>query len=504
MTSPLSSFHTSTPKESGAIPKVISQDASSSYFDFLDDSFDDDFVPFDRDHDFSSVSRESVEKEFEELTARFNRCKQELDRTTGSNVGVQSTEDRRVTFDLPVHSASSLDTISRKVELEKDALIKRIQELEKSERDLSAQLEHSLPFTTPPTNRSTSVPETPYAHRATPTQVTPHASRVTSIPETPQFNQTTSTQSMPQTDRSTPRRHTSRSDRFTPVDRSFVSTSHQNFPVRKEKEPDKFDGRTVEWKDFIVHFEQVSEWNRWSYHEKSQQLVMCLRGEAQKLLGDLTVELRSDYDRLKSVLTKRFNPEELVIAHRCEFRSRRRKHGESPSDYGYALRRLGCLAFPKMTYDDREINILEQFINGIGNSAIHDHVIFHHPKTLEAAISLAIEFESVKGTQLSVVKPVHAGDSVNTVQSKSHESQKPEPHTEMTELVKLMKSCVDKLSKLRLNGNKKSGNMSHVECYRCHDFGHIAKYCRNQNQSPPTDKNSQQTGVSPPTTQENQ
>ena len=221
MTSHLSSFHTSTPKDSGAIPKVMSQDVSSNYFDFLDDSFDDDFVPFDRDQDLSSVSRESIKREFEELTARFNRCKQELDRTSGSNVRVQAAEnkqDRRVTFDLPVHSASSLDTISRKVQFEKDALIKRIQELEKSERDLSTQLENSLHFATPLTNRSTSVPETPDAHRATPTQATPHASRVTSIPETPQFNQTTSTQSMPQTDRSTPRRHTSRSDRFTPVD----------------------------------------------------------------------------------------------------------------------------------------------------------------------------------------------------------------------------------------------------------------------------------------------
>jgi hypothetical protein len=71
-----------------------------------------------------------------------------------------------------------------------------------------------------------------------------------------------------------------------------------------------------------------------------------------------------------------------------------------------------------MTYKDMEINILKQFINGIGNSAIHDHVIFHHPKTLEAVISLAIEFESVKGPQLSVVKPVHVDDSVHTVQSK--------------------------------------------------------------------------------------
>ena len=64
------------------------------------------------------------------------------------------------------------------------------------------------------------------------------------------------------------------------------------------------------------------------------------------------------------------------------------------------------MAFPDMTYKDREINVFEQFINGIGNSAIHDHVIFHHPQSLEAAISLANEFEAVKGSQLNMSKPV--------------------------------------------------------------------------------------------------
>ena len=79
-----------------------------------------------------------------------------------------------------------------------------------------------------------------------------------------------------------------------------------------------------------------------------------------------------------------FWPRDLILAHRCEFRSHRRKSGESSSDYGYSLRRLGCLAFPDMTNKDREINVLEQFINGIGNSAIHDHVLFHHPQSLKA------------------------------------------------------------------------------------------------------------------------
>lgn len=62
-------------------------------------------------------------------------------------------------------------------------------------------------------------------------------------------------------------------------------------------------------------------------------------------------------------------------------RLRRRKSGESPSDYGYSLSRLGCLAFPDMTYKDREINVLEQFISGVGNSAIHDNVVIHQPQS---------------------------------------------------------------------------------------------------------------------------
>ena len=156
---------------------------------------------------------------------------------------------------------------------------------------------------------------------------------------------------------------------------------------RKEKEPDKFDGRNVEWRDYIVHFEKVAMWNNWHDSEKAQQLAMCLRGQAQKLLGQLRPSELNDFEQLKRVLTQRYDPQERSVAYRCEFRSRKRQKNESPSDFAYALRRLVSLAFPEMPYDCREINVLEQYLSTLGTSELKEHVIFKNPKSVDEAIA---------------------------------------------------------------------------------------------------------------------
>lgn len=57
-----------------------------------------------------------------------------------------------------------------------------------------------------------------------------------------------------------------------------------SFMPKREKEPGKFDGGSVEWKGFLFNL-NMSLWNRWSVHEKAQQFVMCLRGSAQRYLA---------------------------------------------------------------------------------------------------------------------------------------------------------------------------------------------------------------------------
>ena len=274
---------------------------------------------------------------------------------------------------------------------------------------------------------------------------------------------------------------------------------------RKEKEPDKFDGRNVEWRDYIVHFEKVAMWNNWHDSEKAQQLAMCLRGQAQKLLGQLRPSELNDFEQLKRVLTQRYDPQERSVAYRCEFRSRKRQKNESPSDFAYALQRLVSLAFPEMPYDCREINVLEQYLSTLGTSELKEHVIFKNPKSVDEAIAYTVEYEAVKGCQFFPSKPANQQEE-GYVQAIKHNTSKSEQtsynQSDLNKLIQTLNESVEKwnqtLQKLsRANTNrsrKRQLDYSNYTCFNCEETGHIARNCpnkskQNNRQSTPKSEN---------------
>ena len=271
------------------------------------------------------------------------------------------------------------------------------------------------------------------------------------------------------------------------------ATHNDNITKSKQKDPDKFDGKSIEWRDYIVHFEKVAMWNNWSDTDKAQQLAMSLRGQAQKLFGELKPSEMNDYEQLKTILTRRYDPQERSVACWCEFRSRRRQKNETPSDFAYALRRLACLAYPEMPYDYREINVLEQYLNTVGTSEIKEHVIFRHPKSVDEAISHTVEYEAVKGVQTTPLKPTLHED-VGYVQAvKQNQIQNTESPSniiaELNNLKQTLGSCLEKwnttLQQLQNENNVKSQkrtprDFTNYTCFSCKEKGHIAKDCPKQ------------------------
>jgi hypothetical protein len=111
---------------------------------------------------------------------------------------------------------------------------------------------------------------------------------------------------------------------------SDLNLGSTNLYTRKERETDKFDGKTVECPDYMYmylrHFEQVALWNRWSEAEKAMQLAMSLRGSAQRILSELSPTHLANYCTLviSLSLSQRVCPQERESAYRCEFRTRKR------------------------------------------------------------------------------------------------------------------------------------------------------------------------------------
>ncbi|KAK3099961.1 hypothetical protein FSP39_012572 [Pinctada imbricata] len=172
---------------------------------------------------------------------------------------------------------------------------------------------------------------------------------------------------------------------------------------RMEKAP-KFDGK-CDLSDFIVQFEQVAEWNGWTDSEKTTQILLSLDGPAKQMLSELTADKMGNYSCIKQVLTNRFNPVERETAYRCEFKSRRRQKGESLQDYGNCLRKLALKGYPNTPYSGVEAHVIDQFIQGISNPKLREHVQFKHPETLDKAVAVALEYESFVGPSDVVRKP---------------------------------------------------------------------------------------------------
>lgn len=137
----------------------------------------------------------------------------------------------------------------------------------------------------------------------------------------------------------------------------------------REKEQEKFDGISTDWQDYIISFEQVADWNNWNECERAQQLVMCLIGNAQKLLSECMRTDLQNYQRLKNVLGRRYNPVEREVAFRCKCKSRKMNQ---PQNLHYEMKK---------------------------------HVQFHHPLSLDQANAYAMEYEAFDGSLNRVKKP---------------------------------------------------------------------------------------------------
>ena len=156
--------------------------------------------------------------------------------------------------------------------------------------------------------------------------------------------------------------------------------------------PATYDGN-VHWSDYKAHFDECAELNGWSEKEKGLYLAVSLRGQAQRVFGNLSTKT-NNYTELSWALQERFAPPNQTELYRVQLRERRQKATETLSELGQDIRRLTNLAYPTAPADLRETLSKEQFIDALISSDMRIRIKQTRPVDLNDAIRHAVELEA--------------------------------------------------------------------------------------------------------------
>lgn len=238
---------------------------------------------------------------------------------------------------------------------------------------------------------------------------------------------------------------------------------------RREKEPMRYNGKG-DWSDFLGHFEAAADWNEWTEYEKGLQLAICLTDEAREVFSSLPAEQRYNFKALTDALTCRFSPEGRESQYSLQLINRTCQSGEDVTTFGHALRRLASKAYPGQQLDERIL--VDIYIKGLPNADIKRHVYLAKPTTLSEAISCAVTYEAFDSPLLRRPKPVAAVQEKQPA-NKPTDSTSQQLYEVVTQLSKTVENLQNKMHRPR---RSPMYNRS-MECYNCHQPGHIARNC---------------------------
>ena len=280
---------------------------------------------------------------------------------------------------------------------------------------------------------------------------------------------------------------------------TYEQVSNQRRPQKPVVMPDKFDG-SIAWQDYQAHFDLCAELNAWSDIQKANYLAVSLRGAAQELLGDMSCDMRQNYQFLTGTLCARFGSEGQTELFRTQLKSRQRKSGESLPELAQSIRRLVSRAYPDATLGLREILSKDCFVDALLDSEIRLRLKQSKPTNLNETVKLAIELEAFQ-----LAENEKCGKSkkfVRFTKSEGDQNQKDllEKITELEKEVEKLKGFsgkgenfdsnkrtqYDKTNRQSNQGQQKK-RYRDVECWNCGKKGHTQWYCKGEDNSSKTE-----------------
>ena len=110
------------------------------------------------------------------------------------------------------------------------------------------------------------------------------------------------------------------------------------------KTPDTFQGegdnQWKNWEEYLMHYNVVSDWNAWNEVERTDSLLMSLKGDAAALIFGLPDFRQMAFDDLAEILAERFGANAHVTYDRKMLRDRQKEKNESWAHMGQEIHKL--------------------------------------------------------------------------------------------------------------------------------------------------------------------
>ena len=231
--------------------------------------------------------------------------------------------------------------------------------------------------------------------------------------------------------------------------------------------------------------------------DKAKYLAVCLRGQAQSLLGSLQRSQLSDYTSLVDALQERFGLAGQTEIFMAELQTKSKSAKETHQELADNIVRLVGKAYPSATGDTMRILSVQHFIKALTNKDLRVRIKLLKPATIREAVLAAIEFEAIEKAEQSAVpvkqekvrkvtedtaeskgtKPKKKAETKDTVQQVQPSQARSSSDNQLAEVLKHIST---QLSTLQGNSNGKPRQrrpLDQVECFRCLEKGHFASRC---------------------------
>lgn len=255
-----------------------------------------------------------------------------------------------------------------------------------------------------------------------------------------------------------------------------------------------------DWKHFWLQFETVTRRFRWDDDTTLCRLISSLQDQAMEYVSQLSEDTRSSLHRFLVSMERRFGDHVLPETRRASLATLKKQSKETNEEFAARTRLLVSKAYPGMEgtiiFDKMTV---EHMVSGLSDPNLIYDVMSKKPQTVEEALDMIQWHECCKSTlkKKTVLRQVCQDDSSadESDADQEYEIRRVNGKRFVTEerlqqfgrdLKEEIVSSVTETIEKKMNGfAEKKGNRAPrnpkwkqtVECYRCHELGHISREC---------------------------